>query len=157
MAGKTAPTAVPVTDFIVSLEDERRRGEAGRLDAIFREATGFGPVMWGPTMIGHGRYHYRYASGREGEALATGFSPRKAAISIYIMPGYADFGQILQDPGKHRRGKACLYFNRLDDVDAGALRRLIRAGPEDLARHWPVRPSREAVLCPGAQVLFAGA
>ena len=71
--------------------------------------------------------------------------------------GAADFGQILQDPGKHRRGKACLYFNRLDDVDAGALRRLIRAGPEDLARHWPVRPSREAVLCPGAQVLFAGA
>jgi hypothetical protein len=141
MPNKTAPTCVPVTDFIAAVPDPRRRGEALRLDAIFREVTGFRPVLWGPSMVGYGRYHYRYASGREGDALATGFSPRKAAISIYIMPGYADFGPILEDLGKHRRGRACLYLNRLDDVDEGALRRLIRAGLEDLARHWPVLPS----------------
>ncbi len=141
MANKTVPTAVPATDFIASVPDPRRRGEASRLDAIFREVTGFRPVMWGPSMVGYGRYHYRYASGREGDALATGFAPRKAAISIYIMPGYADFGPILEDLGRHRRGRACLYVTRLDAIDEGALKRLIRAGLEDLARHWPVLPT----------------
>jgi hypothetical protein len=96
--------------------------------------------MWGPTMIGYGQYHYRYDSGREGDFLATGFSPRKANLSIYILPGYADFGPILSRLGKHRTGKSCLYVNRLADIDLAVLEELIRAGLEDLGRRWPVTP-----------------
>lgn len=95
--------------------------------------------MWGPSVIGYGRYHYRYDSGREGDFLATGFSPRKAAISVYILPGYADFGAILKDLGKHRLGKSCLYINRLSDIDEGVLKRLIRAGLDDLGKRWSVQ------------------
>ncbi len=90
--------------------------------------------------MGYGRYHYRYKSGRGGEFLATGFSPRKMALSIYIMPGYADFGDILSRLGKHKLGKSCLYLNKLANIDTNVLSELIRAGLEDLNRHWPVQP-----------------
>lgn len=141
MSNTTAPTAVPVADFIAALDGPRRRAEAERLEALFRGVTGFRPVMWGPSIVGYGRYHYRYASGREGDWLATGFSPRKAAISVYVMPGYADFGHILKDLGRHRTGKSCLYINRLADIDEDVLRRLIRAGLNDLGQRWAVEPT----------------
>lgn len=96
--------------------------------------------MWGPSIIGYGKYDYRYKSGREGAFLATGFAPRKAAFSIYIMPGYTDFGDILSRLGKHRTGKSCLYVNKLSDIDPDILAELIRAGLDDLATRWPVRP-----------------
>ncbi len=96
--------------------------------------------MWGPSIVGYGRYHYRYKSGREGDFLATGFSPRKTALSIYIMPGYADFGDILSRLGKHKTGKSCLYVNKLADIDPEVLSELIRAGLADLETHWPVHP-----------------
>ena len=137
---KTRETAVDPAEFIAGVEPQTRRDEALRLDTIFREVTGFVPRMWGAGIIGYGRYHYRYDSGREGDFLATGFSPRKAAISIYIMPGYADFGDILAGLGKHRMGKSCLYLTRLDHADEAALRRLIRAGLDDLGRRWTVDP-----------------
>lgn len=140
MANKTVATENPVEDFIGSLDPPARRAEAERLDAIFREVTAFRPVMWGPSIVGYGRYRYRYESGREGDYLATGFAPRKANIVIYIMPGYADFAAILQDLGRHRKGKSCLYINRLSDVDPGVLKRLIRAGLDDLARRWAIEP-----------------
>ena len=88
-----------------------------RLDAIFREVTGWAPKMWGPSIVGYGRYHYVYDSGREGEMCATGFSPRKANLVVYIMPGYADFSALLADLGKHKLGKSCLYLNKLADID----------------------------------------
>ncbi len=97
--------------------------------------------MWGASMIGYGRYHYRYKSGREGDFLATGFSPRKSALSIFIMPGYADFGDILTRLGKHKLGKSCLYVNKLADIDLDVLSELIRAGLKDLDQHWPVQPT----------------
>jgi hypothetical protein len=139
--GKTMPTAVPVEAFIAGLGSAQRRAEAQRLDALFREASGFMPRMWGPSIIGYGRYAYRYASGHEGEAAATGFSPRKAHLVAYIMPGYADFGPILARLGPHRLGKSCLYLTRLDRIDLTALAELIRAGLVDLAKHWPVEPA----------------
>ena len=139
MSNKTIPTDASVADFIASLDTPCRQDEAARLDTIFREVTGFAPIMWGPSVIGYGRYHYRYDSGREGDFLATGFSPRKAAISVYILPGYADFGAILKDLGKHRLGKSCLYINRLSDIDEGVLKRLIRAGLDDLGKRWSVQ------------------
>ena len=97
--------------------------------------------MWGPSIIGYGRYHYRYKSGREGDFLATGFSPRKANLSIYIMPGYQDYSEILNRLGKHKLGKSCLYVNKLADIDLEVLAELIRAGLQDLDRVWPVQPA----------------
>lgn len=115
-----------------------RRAEAMRLLAIFAEETGFQPQLWPGAIVGFGRYAYRYASGHAGESPAAGFSPRKADLSIYIMPGDADHGALRARLGKHRMGKACLYLRRLDDVDEGVLRALIRAGLADLKAKWPV-------------------
>lgn len=140
-ANKTVETTQSVGEFLSMVEPERKRQDASELDRIFREVTGFEPRMWGPSIIGYGRYHYRYDTGREGDFLATGFSPRKANLSIYIMPGYADFGEILARIGKHKKGKSCLYVNKLDDIDTGVLAELIRAGLDDLGTRWPVVPS----------------
>lgn len=138
---KTQPTDVAVADFIAAVEPPERRAEAAELDALFRRVTGFAPRMWGPSIIGYGNYHYRYASGREGDAPATGFSPRKAELSLYIMPGYADYGAILSRLGRHRLGKSCLYLRHLADADPEVLADLIRTGLADLDRMWPVMPS----------------
>ena len=137
---KTRVTAIDPTGFIASIDHPTRRADAETLDRLFRRVTGFLPRMWGPTMIGYGQYHYRYDSGREGDFLATGFSPRRANLSIYILPGYADIGPILSRLGKHRTCKSCLYVNKLADIDPVVLEELIRAGREDLGRRWPVTP-----------------
>ncbi|MCK8483069.1 DUF1801 domain-containing protein [Aliiroseovarius sp. S2029] len=137
---KTRPTGQAVTRFIAAVKPEPKRKDAETLDRLFRQVTGFDPVMWGPSIIGYGRYHYRYDSGREGEFLATGFSPRKARHSIYIIPGYADYGDILARLGKHKMGKSCLYVNKLADIDLDVLAELIRAGLHDLDKKWPVQP-----------------
>ena len=110
------------------------------LDPIFRSATGFEPLIWTGGIVGYGAYDYTYASGRTGTWLATGFAVRKAGLSIHIMPGYADFSEILGRLGKHNKGKSCLYLTRLDAADPDVLAELITAGLADLRRHWPVRP-----------------
>jgi len=138
---KTQPAEQSVESFLAGIEPPARQEEARRLDALFRRITGFEPVMWGASMIGYGRYHYRYDSGREGDFLATGFSPRKASHSIYILPGYADFSPILQRLGKHSTGKSCFYVKRLSDIDLDVLGELIAAGLSDLAKRWPVHPA----------------
>ena len=138
---KTVATSEDVQDFLRQVEPERRRADGLRLNEIFQQVTGFAPRMWGPSIVGYGEYHYTYDSGREGDFLATGFSPRKANLSIYIMPGYADFGPILDRLGKHKMGKSCLYINKLADVDEDVLAELIRAGLADLDAKWPVKPT----------------
>jgi len=138
---KTRPTDAAVTAFLDAVEHTTRRADALALDALFRDVTGWQPRMWGPSIVGYGSYRYTYESGRSGEMCATGFSPRKANLSIYIMPGYTDFGEILAGLGKHRLGKSCLYVNKLADIDTEVLKRLIRAGLDDLAARWPVAPS----------------
>ena len=130
-----------VDAFLAAVEPPRRREEALRLDRFFREVTGWTPVLWSGSMLGYGSYDYTYPSGRSGSWLATGFSPRKAKLSIYILPGYADFGDILGRLGKHGKGKSCLYLNRLEDADMAVLAELVRAGLKDLGTHWPIRPS----------------
>lgn len=130
-----------VQGFLDQVEPARRQAEAAELDAFFRRVTGFEPVLWSGSMLGYGAYDYRYASGREGRWLATGFAPRKAKLSIYIMPGYADFGDILSRLGKHTKGKSCLYLNKLADADMDVLAELVKAGLEDLGKHWPVKPT----------------
>ena len=137
---KTQPTKASVDAFLSSVEPEQKRIDAQHLDQLFQRATGYQPVMWGTSIIGYGKYHYRYESGREGDFLATGFSPRKANFAVYIMPGYTDFGYILQRLGKFKLGKSCLYFNKLADLDLEVLSTLVKAGLEDLDTRWPVRP-----------------
>lgn len=138
---KTKATSADVGAFLDGVEPADKRDDARRLDALFREVTGFEPVMWGPSMVGYGRYHYVYKTGREGDFLATGFAPRAREFSIYIMPGYADFGGILDRLGKHKIGRSCLYVRRLSDIDEDVLGELIRAGLKDLARYWDVHPA----------------
>ena len=137
---RTQASDADVAAFLAGVEPARRREDGLRLDALFRRATGWRPAMWGPSIVGYGRYHYRYDSGREGEFLATGFSPRKASLVVYVMPGYGDFGDILDRLGKHRLGKSCLYINKMADIDAAVLEELIRAGLADLATRRDVRP-----------------
>ncbi|MBV7408574.1 DUF1801 domain-containing protein [Maritimibacter sp. DP1N21-5] len=138
---KTQPTSDSVDAFLDAVQPDRRQEDARRLDALFRKVTGWSPVLWGPSIVGYGSYHYRYGSGREGDFLATGFSPRKANLVLYIMPGYQDYGALLADLGKHKLGKSCLYLNKLADVDQDVLARLVRRGLDDLGKIYPVQPS----------------
>ncbi len=138
MANDLPEYPADVAAFLDRVGHPTRRADAIALDTLFRSITGFTPYMAGTTIVGYGRYHYIYESGREGDCLATGFSPRKAALSIYIMPGYQDFAEMLGRLGKHKKGKACLYINKLADVDIMVLEEIIRAGLRDLDRIWPV-------------------
>lgn len=138
---KTQPTPVEPADFIASVDHEGRRADAETLLALFERITGWNAKMWGPSLIGFGEYHYKYDSGREGDFLATGFSPRKANMSVYILPGYEDYEDILSRLGKHKMGKSCLYINKLADVDLDVLEELIKAGLADLSKKYPVKPS----------------
>ncbi|HAQ36507.1 MAG: hypothetical protein CMF74_09055 [Maricaulis sp.] len=138
---KTQANAQDVDDFIASVEPEKRRDEARILLDLFRKVTGWEPVMWRPAIVGFGQYHYKYETGREGDFFATGFSPRKAKLSIYVMPGYTDYSEILSRLGKHGMGKSCLYINKLADIDLDVLGELIAAGVRDLSKKYPVKSS----------------
>ncbi|MHA6288980.1 DUF1801 domain-containing protein [Maricaulis sp. CAU 1757] len=134
---KTKPTGQSPEDFIACVEHPVRRADAEVLLAMFQSITGEEGRMWGPSIIGFGEYHYRYESGREGDFMRTGFSPRKANLVVYIMPGYTDHGAILDRLGKYKIGKSCLYINKLADVDLGVLEELIRAGLADMDEKYP--------------------
>ncbi|MFN3171595.1 MAG: DUF1801 domain-containing protein [Hyphomicrobiales bacterium] len=138
---KTVGTDASVEAYLHAVEPEKKREDSLALDALFRRVTGWNPVMWGGSIVGYGQYHYRYESGREGDFLATGFSPRKSSLSLYIMPGYQEMGDMLDRLGKHKKGKACLYLNKLSDADESVLEEIIRAGLEDLGKRYPVKAS----------------
>ncbi len=138
---KTQTTDADVQAFLEAIEHPVRRADALVLDDMFRRITGWQPRMWGPTIVGYGSYHYVYDSGREGDGPATGFSPRKANLSLYIMPGYQNFGDMLDRLGKHKKAVACLYINKLADVDLDVVEEIVRAGLIDLDARWPVQPS----------------
>ena len=127
-------------DPLASITDVDKQTEAKRLDAVFRDTTGFAPKLWG-SVIGYGEYHYRYQTGREGDFLATGFNMRARDISLHILPGANDFPDIAARLGPHKRGRSCWYIKSLDAVDEAALRDLIRAGLNDLEKYWPVKPT----------------
>lgn len=124
----TQPTAASVTDFVAAVENPRRREDAEAVLRMMRSASGTEPIMWGPTIIGFGSYHYRYETGREGDAAAIGFSPRAANLALYGLTIAPESEELLARLGKHRRGAACLYVNKLDDVDTDVLEQLIAAG-----------------------------
>ena len=127
---KTKPTDASVVDFINAVENKRRREDGLVLLDLFKKTTGDEPVMWGESIIGFGSYHYKYKSGREGDWMLTGFSPRKAHQVIYMMGCYVDEGFDEQDKlfsklGKHKMGASCLYINKLSDIDISVLEELI--------------------------------
>lgn len=130
-----------IATFLGQVTPERRKADAHELDALFSAATGWQPCLWPAGILGYGSYRYTYDSGHSGVSLATGFAPRKAKMVVYIMPGYAEFGDFLARLGPHKTGKACLYLGPLSKVDLSVLRELIRAGLEDLQTRWPVSPS----------------
>ena len=138
----TKATAVSVAEFIAAVPDARRREEAAVVDAIHRRVTGVVPKMWGPSMVGYGSYHYRYASGHEGEAMRAGFSPRKSAMTVYLMGTYRvrqpEAEALFARLGKHKTGKACLYINKLADVDLDMLEALVRLSWETMNAAYPV-------------------
>jgi hypothetical protein len=138
---KTLPTGKSVAEFLDAVEPEARREEGRALDALFRRVTGYQPKLWGPSLIGYGSYKYTYESGHSGQSLATGFSPRKAELVLYVLPGYGDLAPELARLGPHRLGKSCLYIKRLAAVDEGVLAEIIRKGLDDLGTRWPVEPT----------------
>ena len=125
-----------VDAFLVGVENPRRREDARRLLALMQEVTGELPKMWGATIVGFGSYHYRYASGREGDWPVVGFAPRKQNLVLYIMPGFTRYSALLAKLGKHRTGKSCLYVNKLDDIDPRILEELVRESVAEMKRRY---------------------
>ena len=140
---KTQITKVDPKDFIAGVEPEKKRDEAEVLDALFRKVTGGEPQMWGPSIIGYGQYRTTYASGRDVHWMRSGFSPRKAKHSLYLMGGYCDEATgkrrdaLLAKLGKYSTGNRCLYINKLADVDMDVLEELLRNDWEGMARKHP--------------------
>ena len=122
---KTKATKASVSGFLNSIEDRQKRADARKVAAMMRKATGKRGKMWGTSIVGYGTYHYKYASGREGDFMVTGFSPRKQALTVYIMAGFGRFEALLDKLGKYKTGKSCLYIKRLADVDEQVLQKLI--------------------------------
>ncbi len=123
---KTQPTSLSVSDFIAQVESEQKRKDCLAIAEMMQEATEAEPKIWGDSMIGFGVYHYKYASGREGDWFLTGFAPRKQNISLYIMAGFKRYEELMAKLGKYKTGKSCLYINKLDDVDVAVLKELIK-------------------------------
>ena len=123
---KTKPNDGNVDVFLNSVENERKRQDSFKILELMKEVTGEEPKMWGTSIVGFGSYHYKYASGREGDWFVTGFSPRKQSLTLYIMSGFTEYESLLGDLGKHKTGKSCLYINKLDDVNLEVMRELVQ-------------------------------
>jgi len=129
-APKTVPTNASVSAFLNAIEDPDRRRDCKAVAKMLKRVTGAKPKMWGPSIVGYGSYHYRYASGREGDWPLAGFSPRKNDLTLYVMSGFEGSKGLLKKLGKHKTGKACLYLKRLADVDMDVLEELVTKSVE---------------------------
>lgn len=134
---KTKESDNSVIEFIENVENPKKREDAYKLLDIFTEATGYTAKMWGPSIIGFGAYHYKYASGHEGDAPLVGFSPRKAKISLYFAPYITQRDNILDDFGKHTAGKGCVYINKVADIDVDVLTKIIHESIKFLKETYP--------------------
>lgn len=134
---KTKENDNSVIEFIEQVENLKKREDAYRLLDIFTETTGYNAKMWGPSIIGFGSYHYKYATGHEGDAPLVGFSPRKANFSLYFATGDTEREKLLQEFGKHKTGKACVYVNKIADIDVEVLKKLIQQSIEFLRETYP--------------------
>lgn len=131
---KTKPTTKSVTEFISSIEDEQKRKDCRTVMKIMKEVTGKRPKMWGAGMVGYGSYHYKYASGREGDWFVSGFAPRKGDLTLYIMAGFGRYDVLMKKLGEHKTGKSCLYIKKVDDIDLDVLRELIECSVDHVTK-----------------------
>jgi len=131
---KTVETNNSVVDFIHQIADEKKKTDCFALVEIMKEQSGFEPKLWGPSIIGFGAYHYKYESGREGEAPLVAFSPRKNEISLYLSSSFENREGLLQKFGKHKSAKACIYIKRLEDVDLAVLKKMISLSIKQVQR-----------------------
>ena len=134
---KMRETGNSVVEFIESVENDKKKADAYQLLEIFEEVTGYDAKMWGPSIIGFGSYHYKYASGREGDAPLVGFSPRKAKISLYLVYESEERDKLLEGFGKYTKSKACIYINKLADIDTNVLKELIKHTVETYQNLYP--------------------
>ncbi|MGM0945213.1 MAG: DUF1801 domain-containing protein [Bacteroidota bacterium] len=137
---KTQPTDASVDDFLSQVESPKKREDAFRIKQIMEEVTGEKAVMWGDSIVGFGQYHYKYESGREGDFLIVGFSPRKTSLSIYLLGCMEkSFDSLFAQLGKHKTGASCLYINKLADVDEQILRQLIKESYDWMKANYPTK------------------
>ncbi len=134
---KTQPTDESVIKFITAVEPESKRQDAFKLLEMMERLSGYNAKMWGASIIGFGQYHYKYDSGREGDMMRIGFSPRKAKHSLYIVSGFAEHQHLLERLGKHKIGKSCLYVNHLKDIKLDVLEEIITADLAHMAKKYP--------------------
>jgi len=133
---KTKKNQESVQTFLDTIENAQKKADSEQILQMMQEASGEPPAMWGPTIIGFGEYHYKYDSGREGDFMRIGFSPRKNNLSLYIMPGFSNYQPLLDQLGKHKLGKSCLYINKLDDIDTDVLKQLMDRSLEDMKKKY---------------------
>lgn len=138
---KTKPTTLSVAAFLAAIEDDERRGDCKTLNAMMKRVTGCSGKMWGAGIVGFDTYHYKYASGHEGDSCVVGFSSRKDAISVYLLAGYetVETRKLLAQLGKHKIGKACLYIKRLSDIELPVLEQLVVRSVASIKRQYPQR------------------
>ena len=136
---KTRPTSADVNKFLDGIADERRREDARTVCRMMQKITRREPVLWGTSIIGFGTYSYRYASGQTGDWPLTGVSPRKQALTLYVMSGFDEHDALLEALGPHKTGRSCLYIRNLAKVDQKILARLIRKSVAHLRKTWPTR------------------
>ncbi len=136
---KTRPTDASVAGFLATIDDPEMRADARKVASMMRRATGKRAKMWGTSIVGYGSYHYKYASGREGDFILTGYSPRKTALTVYIMPGFSPFEKLMSRLGKYKTGKSCLYIKRLSDVDEAVLEKLIDESVKYMRRKYETK------------------
>jgi hypothetical protein len=134
---KTQATVTRVEDFVTGIADENQRADARSLIAMMMRLSGEPATMWGPSIIGFGRYRYRYDSGREGEMCRIGFSPRKGQTVLYLIDGFEGHAELMAKLGKHKTGKSCLYVKRLSDIDLVALEDMCRSSLAYMAAKYP--------------------
>jgi hypothetical protein len=131
---KTHPERASVRDYIDSLADSQKRREAKALLKLMREATGEKPIMWGKSMIGFGKYHYKYKSGREGDYFIVGFSSRQANLTVYVLPNLDSLLPLPEKLGHFKHSSSCLYIKRLDDIHLPTLKRVIKSGYQQMQK-----------------------
>lgn len=133
---KTKINDASVEEFIANVADENARKDCEIISEMMRKASGSEPKMWGTAIIGFGTYHFKYASGREGDWMRIGFSPRKQSLTLYIMNGFDRFEKLMAKLGKHKTGKSCLYIKRLSDIDIDVLKELIKLSVEHFEKKY---------------------
>ena len=131
---KTKASDASVSAFLQSVDGEQKHRDARDILALMKEETGKRPRMWGTSIVGFGSYHYKYQSGREGDWLVTGFSPRKQNLAVYIVPGFSRYSTLMSRLEKYKTGKSCLYLRRLGDVDQKVLRQLVTRSVADMKK-----------------------